>query len=429
MKGPRLRDSLSDNGRDARCQNLVLGSASPPLPTVPCAAMLVRRGGTAHWHYCPIEALLPNEREGAMAIDAELFGDVLPTYLTRFVGRKDECAELTAMLEEPGAVTVCGLGGAGKTRLAIAVARGFRTDQGLDRICWVPLATAASSAEVAPAIANALGLGGSPSDYLGQIRAVLAAGRALLLLDNCEQVAPGCREVLNRILPDCPQLRVLTTSRIPLGVAAERIYAIPPLAMISAGHDPKATDATALFIDRATGVAPSYAITDLNGPTLAEICRTLHGLPLAIELAASWIRVMSPRDLLSSLRKSHDALGSDWAPVEERHRSIQVVLDNSWRWLGDLDRSVIEALGVFVGGFTREAAEAVSGAHLGTLSRLSQLALIQRLPDPFGGSRYQLHELVRSYALGRLERLDDIRERHLRYFLGLVNGLGIWSNT
>jgi len=139
--------------------------------------------------------------------------------------------------------------------------------------------------------------------------------------------------------------------------------------------------------------------------------------------------VLSPRDLLASLTKAHAALGSHSAQVEDRHRSIQLVLDSSWRWLADVDRSVIEALGVFVGGFTREAAEAVSGADLGTLSHLSQLALIQRLPDPYGGSRYQLHELVRSYALGKLERLDDIRKRHLHYFLDLVDSLGIWSNT
>jgi predicted ATPase len=144
------------------------------------------------------------------------------------------------MLDEPGPVTVCGIGGAGKTRLSIEVARGFRTDKVADRVCWVPLAAAASSAEVAPAIGNALGLGGSPSDYLGQIRAVLGTGRALLVLDNCEHVALGCRELLDRILPDCPQLSVLTTSRIPLGMAGERIYTIPPLDMIGAGHDPNA---------------------------------------------------------------------------------------------------------------------------------------------------------------------------------------------
>ena len=100
---------------------------------------------------------------------------------------------------------------------------------------------------------------------------------------NCEHVALGCRELLDRILRDCPQLSVPTTSRIPLGGAAERIYAIPPLGMVSSGHDPNATDATALFVDRATGVAAPYALTGLNGPVLAEICRTLYGLPLAID--------------------------------------------------------------------------------------------------------------------------------------------------
>jgi predicted ATPase len=109
----------------------------------------------------------------------------------------------------------------------------------------------------------------------------------------------------------------------PLGMAAERIYAIPPLGMISAGQDPHLTDATALFLDRTAGVAPPYALTGLNGPTLTDICRTLHGLPLAIETAASWIRVLSPSDLLASLTKAHAALGSDWAVVEERHRIIK----------------------------------------------------------------------------------------------------------
>ena len=140
-------------------------------------------------------------KEGAVTVDAELFGDALPTYLTQFVGRRDECAELTAMLDEPGLVTVCGLGGSGKTRLAIDVAKGLRTDQDVGRIWWVPLATAASPGEVAPAIGHALGVGGSPIDYLGQIRAVLGAGRTLLVLDNCEHVALGCRELLPRRSP------------------------------------------------------------------------------------------------------------------------------------------------------------------------------------------------------------------------------------
>jgi len=234
---------------------------------------------------------------------------------------------------------------------------------------------------------------------------------------------------MHRPLHECVDLRVITTSRVPLGLSCERIYGVPALGSATdAGGEP--TDAMALFVDRAAGVASGYALTELNRPVLAEICRMLQGSPLAIELAASWIRVLSPRDLLTSLARVEPVVGSDSAGfVEERHRSIEAVLDSSWHWLGETDRAVIEALGVFVGGFTREAAEAVAGADLGTLSRLSQLALIQRLPDPYGGSRYQVHELVRNYALGRLELTDRVRQRHLRFFLDLVDTTGAGCST
>ena len=265
--------------------------------------------------------------------------------------------------------------------------------------------------------------------WINQLGAVLRSGHILLVLDNCEHVVPGCRALLDQLLSSCADLKVLSTSRIPLGLATERIWGVPPLGDGSA-VDGNATDAMALFVDRAAGVAPGYALTELNRLTLAEICATLRGSPLAIELAASWIRVLSPRDLLASLARDHTTVASDSADfVEERHRSMQAVLDSSWRWLGSTDRSVIEALGVFVGGFTLEAAEAVADADLGTLARLSQLALIQRLPDPYGGSRYHVHELVRSYALDRLERRKEVRARHLSYFLGVVDTTGAARTT
>jgi predicted ATPase len=175
----------------------------------------------------------------------------------------------------------------------------------------------------------------------------------VLVLDNCEHVAAGCRALLGQLVADCVDLRVITTSRVPLGLSCERIYGVPALGSgTDEGGEP--TDAMALFVDRAAGVASGYALTELNRPVLADICRTLQGSPLAIELAASWIRVLSPRDLLSSLARVGPVVGSDSAGfVEERHRSIEAVLDGSWRWLGKTDRAVIEALGVFVGGFTK----------------------------------------------------------------------------
>jgi predicted ATPase/DNA-binding CsgD family transcriptional regulator len=349
-----------------------------------------------------------------MTVDAELFGDALPTYLTRFIGRRSECDELVELLAEPGVVTVCGVGGAGKTRLSVEVAR--RVGAGGDlRVSWVPLTTALDSDGVVPAVARGLGLNGVAE--LHQLRAAVGSGRVLLVLDNCEHVVSGCRALLGELVSDGGDLRVLATSRVPLDIADERIYGVPPLGETSA-HGEDATDAVALFVDRAAGVAAGYALTELNRPIVAEICATLRGSPLAIELAASWIRVLSPRDLLAYLAQAHATVASDSATfLEERHRSIQAVLDSSWQWLGSSDRPVVEALGVFVGGFTREAAEAVAGADLGTLSRLSQLALIQRVPDPFGGSRYAMHELVRTYALDRLQGSEGPRGRHFRYFL------------
>jgi hypothetical protein len=193
----------------------------------------------------------------------------------------------------------------------------------------------------------------------------------------------------------------------------------------------------ALFCDRATSVAGAYALTEHNVKTLSEICEVLHGLPLAIELAASWIRVLSAQDLLDHLRQADIALVSDTALVEERHRSLAVILDSSWRWLSGRERTALSGLAIFVGGFTREAAEVVADADLGVLAALAERSLIQRLPDARGGSRYQVHELVRHYALRQLADDRPIRRRHFTYFLELAETLEpdwttqlepLWSN-
>jgi predicted ATPase len=155
----------------------------------------------------------------------------------------------------------------------------------------------------------------------------------------------------------------------------------------------------------------------------------LHGLPLAIELSASWIRVLSPRDLLARLRQGSDALTSHSAMVADRHRSMSLVLDASWELLGAEERSVLSKLAIFVGGFALEAAEVVAGATLGSLATLTERALIQRLPDAVGGSRYQVHELVRSDALSHLQDEDAVRARHFAYMLALVEGRVIAQAT
>jgi predicted ATPase/DNA-binding CsgD family transcriptional regulator len=248
-------------------------------------------------------------------------------------------------------------------------------------------------------------------------------------LDNCEQVAAACGELVASLLAACPKVTVLATSRIPLQIPVEEVFAIPPMGGAAIPSDPFSSDATALFLDRATSVAGAYALTEHNAKTLGEICDVLHGLPLAIELAASWIPVLSPRDLLEHLREANTALASDTAAVEERHRSLAVIMDSSWHWLSASERTALSALAIFVGGFTREAAEAVAEADLGVLAVLTERALIQRLPDARGGSRYQVHELVRRYALRHIADDRQIGARHFAYFLELVETLETDWNT
>ena len=172
-------------------------------------------------------------------------------------------------------------------------------------------------------------------------------------------------------------------------------------------------------------LASSYAFTATNAEVIGRICRQLDGLPLAIELVASWIRVLSPQDLLSRIEATMDAPGASAVTgVADRHRSMRAVLDGSWQWLGEEDRSVLAGMAIFVGGFTREAAEAVTGASPTSLATLVERSLIQRLPDGLGGTRYQVHELVRSYALDRLadagpEAVATAHRRHLEYFVQL----------
>jgi predicted ATPase/tetratricopeptide (TPR) repeat protein len=373
-------------------------------------------------------------RYAAVTVDKELFADTLPTYLTRFVGRDREIATVLSMLHPGRLVTICGVGGAGKTRLAIEVAKRSRarslTTEDRAEVYWVPLAAVADPTEVPTAVATGVGLTGTLGDRpLVPVLRTLRDRQALLVLDNCEQVGAACRQLLASLLIACPTVTVLATSRVPLDLPAEKVFAVPPMGGAALRSNSVDSDAIALFLDRATSVAGAYALTEHNARTIGEICDALHGLPLAIELAASWIPVLSASDLLDHLRQAHTTtLASDTALVEERHRSLAMILDSSWSWLSGSERTVLSALAIFVGGFTREAAEAVAEADLAALATLTTRSMIQRLPDAQGGSRYQVHELVRQYALGHV---DDrpIRARHFAYFLELMESLETSWNT
>jgi predicted ATPase len=370
---------------------------------------LGEQNASLHRHI-PIDSRVGSDdarRCAVVTVDKELFADTLPTYLTRFVGRDREIATVLSMLHPGRLVTVCGVGGAGKTRLAIEVAKRSRARSGAledSEVYWVPLGAVVDPTEIPTAVGTGIGLTGPLGDRpLAPVVRALTDRRALLVLDNCEQVRGVCQELPASLLTACPMVTVLATSRVPLELSVEEVFSIPPLGGGTLPSDPFESDATALFLDRTTLVAGGYALTEHNAKTLGEICAVLHGLPLAIELAASWIPVLSPRDLLDHLRQARTGLASDTALVEERHRSLAVILDSSWHWMSASERRV--------------------------LSALSERSLIQRLPDAQGGSRYQVHELVRNYALRRVEDDRPLRVRHFVYFLELVESLETSWNT
>lgn len=360
-----------------------------------------------------------------MAVDGELFADRLPTYLSQFVGRQDEVDEVSERIAGRRFVTITGIGGAGKTRLAIEVAKRWRSMQPLGQVVWVPLSTVTDPGAIAAAAAAAAGVdGGSGARASPALVNALSQPPALLVLDNCEQIADGCRALVADLLERCAGLVVLCASQTPLGLdGGEDVYAIPPL---GAGRSDQlgSSDATELFILRAGLLVPDYDLTPANASTIGALCTRLGGLPLAIELAASWIQVLSPRDLLAEVDQTLTDLDNHDRGVADRHRSLEAVLSRSWNLLPSEERVVLAGLAVFVGGFTRRAAEEVAGATLGLLSALVRRSLIQRLPDPAGGSRFWVHALVRDFAWTRAEGADDIQRRHFDYYLEQVESLG-----
>ena len=374
---------------------------------------------------------------------------MLPVYVTRFVGREGElqtlrhlvsgavdgCDQSASAAERERLLTLVGPGGCGKTRLAVELARGFTpsTDEhhaSVARIRWVDLASASDGAGLSSALASALHLRDVQSVH--GLRNALKTEPTVLVLDNCEQIAADCARVLDQLLPSCPDLVVVATSRVPLHASLEYAFLVPPLgtapAAESVGGDAFRSEAARLFLDRAGMVMPGYELLGESLQAVNALCQRLDGSPLAIELAASWIRVLSANDLLIEVNHSLDILSSSASTLVDRHRSLRAVLDSSWLWLDDRERQVLARLSVFVGSFSREAAVAVAGASLSSLLSLAEKSLIQRLPETASGTRYQLHQVVRDYGLDRLAEspldAEDARSKLLDHLLETIGPPG-----
>jgi predicted ATPase/DNA-binding CsgD family transcriptional regulator len=356
----------------------------------------------------------------------------LPAPLTAFIGRVRERGELAEAVRAHRLVTVTGPGGVGKTRLALAVA-GDMTGDFADGVWFVDLVPVTEPDRVGAAVAAAVGVGEQPGRGVDDaVLAALADHRALLVLDNCEQVRDGVAPLLERLLAACPGLRVLVTSRARLMVPFERVLPVPPLSRD--GGD--ASEAVALFTDRAAAVGqpPGPAVSD----GVVAVCERLGGVALAIELAAARWSTLGLDGLTAGLSDPLRIL-TGGPRADDRHRSLRAVLDWSHDLLDPWDQALLRRVSVFVTPFTAEAATEVAGctaegagpvpldpaAVVDGLGRLAEQSLLAVTPSA-AGTRYQALETIRQYGTERLVdagELDDVRARHLTWCLATATAL------
>ncbi|MEV0406846.1 BTAD domain-containing putative transcriptional regulator [Actinoallomurus sp. NPDC050550] len=350
--------------------------------------------------------------------------DNLRAPLTNFIGRAEELTRIHARLREGRLVTLVGPGGVGKTRLATVFADGI-TDRVDGGVWLVELAPVAAAGDVARAVLAALGprevgmpdASAGSRDPMRRLIEVLAHSEALLVLDNCEHVVEAAAGLVDELLARCRRLRVLATSREPLGVAGERLCPVAPLPLPAPGAPAAESPAVRLFADRAVAVCPDFVVTEDAAVEVAEVCRRLDGLPLAIELAAARLRVMTLGQLTARLDDRFTVLTSGASTASKRHRTLRAVVAWSWDLLTGAEREQAARLAVFPSSFTAEAAGDV-GVAWETLDTLVDKSLLHLV-----GERYRMLATIREYGLERLADsglADSVRAAHAACFLELA---------
>jgi predicted ATPase/DNA-binding SARP family transcriptional activator len=374
----------------------------------------------------------------------------LPAQSTPFVGREDELAEIAARLGDPDCrlLTLVGPGGSGKTRLALeAAARQIQAplrrlpgtpqmeplaagkgaadteptpgpSQGspfIDGVLFVSLAPLRSVESIVPTVARAVGF----SFYDAEVEArqqlldYLRRKRMLLVLDHLEHLLEGVA-LVTQVLESAPGVEILATSRAKLNLQAEHVFAVTGMHYPGreAVEDAARYSAVKLFLDRARRARSDFELVADNVTDVVDICRLVEGMPLGIVLAAAWVGMLTPAEIADEIGRSLDFLETDLRDLPERQRSVRAAFDHSWKLLTEREREVFQALSVFRGGFTREAAQAVTGASLRELIALADKSLLYRASR----GRYDVHELLRQYAEEKLDQVPqekaETRDRH-----------------
>jgi predicted ATPase/DNA-binding CsgD family transcriptional regulator len=357
----------------------------------------------------------------------------VPVGVGAFIGRERARAKVSDLVTDSRVTTLTGSGGCGKTRLAMAVA-GDLASRFADGACWTDLQGVSDPGMVSAAVARAVGVRERPDRALADTLAgELHARRLLVVLDNCEHLVAACADLVAGLLSVCPQLHVLATSRVPLGVEGEATFEVAPLPV--PGPDARSAgtvavaDAARLFEVRARQVRTDFRIDADNAVAVAEICRRLDGIPLAIELAAARVRVLAPAQIAAGLSDRFGLLTSGVRGAPARHRTLEASLDWSYDLLVDVQRLALARLSVFAGSFELDAATAVLARDgidgnevLDLIAALAEQSLLQ-VVEHDDRARYRLLETIRAYARQRLSELDDparVRDRHLAFYVGLA---------
>ncbi|HET6310461.1 MAG TPA: tetratricopeptide repeat protein [Candidatus Nitrosotalea sp.] len=372
---------------------------------------------------------------GSQAVSSERPRHNLPLQLTTFVGRGKELAEIERLLATKRLVTLTAVGGAGKTRLALEVAT--RTRDAYVDGAWLVDLTPINEGRLVPRVfGSALGVHELPRQPMAQTVVEHLRGRRLLLLvDNCEHVIEDCAALVDAILRSCPAITFLATSREALRISGETVWRVTPLAVPEQVaridlHELAQCEAVGLFLDRARLAAPDFEMTAESAPAIAQLCRRLDGIPLAIELAAARTGLMTPDQILNRLQDRFGLLTGGNRAGPARHRTLQSAIDWSYDLLSDPERKLFRRLSVFTGTFSLEAVEhACSGDDLelesitGLLGGLVDRSLVIAADGALGRIRFRLLDTLNQYGSERLVESDEserIKGRHCEYFVSIA---------
>ena len=346
----------------------------------------------------------------------------LPAETTPFIGRLDALEGIREWLESSRLLTLTGPGGIGKTRLALKLATDM-ADNFNDGSFFVPLAPIQAVEHMVQGIAEVLKIPlTTDEDPKYQLLRYLRHKRLLLVMDNYEHLLAGAN-IVSEILQAAPAVTILATSRERLNLQSEAVFNVEGMALPDQEKPEKILkyDAIQLFLQNAVKICQSFAPSPDDLKKIADICHLVQGMPLAIELAAAWLHILSLDEIAEELDKSFDMLAGEMRDMPERHRSIRAVFEHTWFLLQQSEQKIFTILSVFRGGFTRDAAYHVAGATLPSLSALVNKSILRYQP---GNGRFTMHELLRQYAQERLEMPPEASstayEDHAAYYAELM---------